>query len=133
MSFATQFFSENIGVFAGKTVRIEGDPNRFAAGRGREQFSNLAFVANPIPLLAIPYSSMSAGVFYTSDPLFNQYLRFFQWIKGFSVEQPISACAAQLFALTVLPWAACFTDQGPHLELVRSFSHERCIKFRYAF
>ena len=74
--FATQFFSDNIGVFAGKTVRIEGDPNRFAAGRGREQFSNLAFVANPVPLLAIPYSSLSAGMFYTSDPLFNQYLRF---------------------------------------------------------
>jgi len=74
--FATQFFSENIGVFAGKTARIEGDPNRFAAGRGREQFSNLAFVANPIPLLAIPYSSLSAGAFYTTDPFFNQYLRF---------------------------------------------------------
>jgi porin len=74
--FATQFFSNNLGVFAGKTARIEGDPNRFAAGRGREQFSNLAFVANPIPLLAISYSSMSAGVFYTADPMFNQYVRF---------------------------------------------------------
>jgi porin len=74
--FATQFFSDNIGVFAGKTARLEGDPLQFAAGRGREQFSNLAFVANPLPLLAIPYSSMSAGVFYTTDPQFNQYVRF---------------------------------------------------------
>ena len=74
--FATQFFSESIAVFAGKTARIEGDPNRFAAGRGREQFSNLAFVANPIPLLAIPYSSMSFGAFYTADPQLDQYVRF---------------------------------------------------------
>lgn len=43
----TQFFRENLAVFFGKAAAIEDAPNLFAAGRGREQFSNLAFVATP--------------------------------------------------------------------------------------
>ena len=73
---ATQFFSENFAVFLGKAAAIEGDPNRFAAGRGREQFSNLAFVANPVPLNAMPYATLTAGFVYTADPQFNQYIKF---------------------------------------------------------
>ncbi len=72
----TQFFSENFAVFAGKAAAIEGDPNRFAAGRGREQFSNLALVANPVPLNAVPYATLAAGCVWTTDPLFNQYFQF---------------------------------------------------------
>ena len=72
----TQFFSENFAVFLGKAAAIEGDPNQFAAGRGREQFSNLAFVANPVPLNAMPYATLTAGVVYTADPQFNQYIKF---------------------------------------------------------
>lgn len=72
----TQFFSENFAVFLGKAAAIEGDPNQFAAGRGREQFSNLAFVANPVPLNAMPYSTLTAGFVYTADPQFNQYFKF---------------------------------------------------------
>ena len=73
---ATQFFSENFAVFLGKAAAIEGDPNQFAAGRGREQFSNLAFVANPVPLNAMPYATLTAGFVYTADPQFNQYIKF---------------------------------------------------------
>jgi porin len=73
---ATQFLSENVGVFFGKVVTIPGDPNAFASGRGREQFSNFAFVANPIPVLTVPYSTLAAGAFLTADPLFNQYIKF---------------------------------------------------------
>lgn len=72
----TQFFSENFAVFMGKAAAIEGDPNAFAAGRGREQFSNLAFVANPVPLNAMPYATLTFGMVYTADPMFNQYLKF---------------------------------------------------------
>jgi porin len=72
----TQFFSENFAVFAGKAAAIEGDPNWFAAGRGREQFSNLALVANPVPLNAVPYATLTAGCVWTADPLFNQYVQF---------------------------------------------------------
>jgi len=72
----TQFFSENVAVFAGKAAAIEGDPNRFAAGRGREQFSNLALVANPVPLNAVPYATLGAGFIWTADPMFNQYVQF---------------------------------------------------------
>jgi len=71
-----QFLSENFCVLAGKAAAIEGDPNRFAAGRGREQFSNLALVANPVPLNAVPYATLTAGFIYTADPLFNQYFKF---------------------------------------------------------
>jgi len=72
----TQFLSENFCIIAGKAAAIEGDPNRFAAGRGREQFSNLALVANPVPLNAVPYATLTAGFIYTADPLFNQYFKF---------------------------------------------------------
>jgi porin len=71
-----QFLSENFCVLAGKAAAIEGDANRFAAGRGREQFSNLALVANPVPLNAVPYATLTAGFIYTADPGFNQYFKF---------------------------------------------------------
>lgn len=60
----TQFLSHNFGVFFGKVATItgtSGDMNEFAHGKGDTQFSNLAFNANPIILLTIPYSTLAAG------------------------------------------------------------------------
>lgn len=57
----TQFFSEHFGVFAGKLDTLDGDPNAFAHGRGKDQFSNMAFVGTPLALRTIPYSTLGAG------------------------------------------------------------------------
>jgi porin len=58
----TQMLSEQVGVFAGKLDTLDGDTNAYAGGRGITQFSNSAFVFNPVALRAIPYSSLGAGV-----------------------------------------------------------------------
>lgn len=60
----TQVLDEHWAVFAGKTDTLDGDPNDFAHGRGKTQFSNVAFVANPILLRSVPYSTLTAGVSY---------------------------------------------------------------------
>lgn len=57
----TQALSESFLVFAGKVDTLDGDKNAFAHGRGITQFSNVAFVANPIALRTIPYASLGAG------------------------------------------------------------------------
>ena len=69
----TQAFSENFIVFAGKVDTLDGDVNAFAHGRGIKQFSNIAFVANPIALRTIPYASLGAGfaVLQEGQPLFS--------------------------------------------------------------
>src|SRR5262249_39377463 len=42
----TQFLSERFGIFIGKMDTLDGDQNAFASGRGKTQFTNLAFVVN---------------------------------------------------------------------------------------
>jgi porin len=59
----TQPLSEKLVVFAGKKNVIgAADQDIFAGGDGTDQFMNQAFVANPAFLLALPYSSFTAGV-----------------------------------------------------------------------
>jgi porin len=57
----TQALSEDLVVFAGKMDTLDGDMNAFAHGRGKTQFSNLAFVFNPIVADTVPYSTLGAG------------------------------------------------------------------------
>lgn len=57
----TQLLSERFAVFFGKLDTLDGDLNAFAHGRGKTQFSNVSFVANPIALRTIPYSTLGAG------------------------------------------------------------------------
>jgi porin len=69
----TQALSESFAVFAGKMDVLDGDANAFAHGRGKTQFSNLAFVGNPIALRAVNlYSTLGAGFVVMRDlqPLF---------------------------------------------------------------
>lgn len=63
----TQALSENFVVFAGKLDTLDGDINAFAHGRGITQFSNVAFVANPIALRTVPYASLGAGFSWLLD------------------------------------------------------------------
>jgi porin len=57
----TQALSEDFAIFAGKLDTLDGDMNAFAHGRGKTQFSNLAFVFNPIAAATVPYSTLGAG------------------------------------------------------------------------
>lgn len=70
----TQFLSERFGVYAGKLDTLDGDANAYASGRGITQFSNTAFIANPIALRTVPYASLGCGFVIIGDnqePLFN--------------------------------------------------------------
>jgi porin len=69
----TQMLSEQVGVYAGKLDTLDGDTNAYAGGRGITQFSNSAFVATPLALRAIPYSSLGGGIVFLKDqePLLN--------------------------------------------------------------
>ncbi len=69
----TQMFSEQVGVYAGKLDTLDGDFNAYASGRGITQFSNAAFVATPLTLRALPYSSLGCGMVLLKDdePVFN--------------------------------------------------------------
>ena len=58
----TQALSESFVLYTGKLDTLDGDMNAFAHGRGVRQFSNSAFVANPIALRTIPYSTLGAGM-----------------------------------------------------------------------
>lgn len=69
----TQMLSEQFGVFFGKLDTLDGDLNAFAHGRGKTQFSNMAFVASPIVLRTVPYSTLGTGFVILGDegtPLF---------------------------------------------------------------
>lgn len=57
----TQALSEQFAVFFGKLDTLDGDLNAYAHGRGKSQFSNVAFVATPVGLRTIPYSTFGAG------------------------------------------------------------------------
>ena len=64
----TQPLSEKLVVFAGKkNVVGTADQDIFAGGDGTDQFLNQAFIANPAYLLALPYSSFTAGVAMPRD------------------------------------------------------------------
>lgn len=70
----TQFLSEKFGLYAGKLDTLDGDANAYASGRGITQFSNTAFIANPIALRTVPYSSLGCGFVILGEgqePLFN--------------------------------------------------------------
>jgi porin len=68
----TQALSEHFAVFAGKIDTLDGDANAFAHGRGKSQFSNVGFVANPALLRSVPYSTLAAGfvVLREMQPIF---------------------------------------------------------------
>lgn len=53
--------NESLEVFAGKMDTLDGDKNGFAHQRGKTQFSNMAFVFNPIVGATVPYSTLGAG------------------------------------------------------------------------
>ncbi len=64
----TQPLSERLVLFAGKkNVVGSADQDIFAGGDGTDQFMNQALVANPAFLLALPYSSFTAGVAMPRD------------------------------------------------------------------
>lgn len=65
----TQMLSESVAVFAGKMDTLDGDLNAFAHGRGKTQFSNLAFVFNPIVSATVPYSTLGAGLMLFDEGL----------------------------------------------------------------
>lgn len=59
----TQPLSEKLILFAGKSdVLGSTDQDIFAGGDGTDQFVNQALIANPAFLVAMPYTSFSAGV-----------------------------------------------------------------------
>lgn len=73
----TQALSERFAVFFGKLDTLDGDPNAFAHGRGKTQFSNIGFVSAPIALRTIPYSTLGCGFAVLGDegePLFSYTL-----------------------------------------------------------
>jgi porin len=70
LSFA-QFVSPYAGLIFGKLDTISnGDDNEFAHGKGDTQFFNLAFNLNPTLAIAVPYSTLGAGIIVlpTKDP-----------------------------------------------------------------
>ena len=56
-----QFLAPWVAVLGGKIETLDGDQNAFASGRGKTQFSNLAFVLNPALLRSVPYSALGGG------------------------------------------------------------------------
>ncbi|HZZ71153.1 MAG TPA: carbohydrate porin [Pirellulales bacterium] len=68
----TQALSENFALFAGKLDTLDGDPNAYASGRGKTQFSNTAMVINPTLLRVVPYSTLGTGFIILEDmqPIF---------------------------------------------------------------
>ncbi len=69
----TQALSESFVIYAGKLDTLDGDANAFAHGRGIHQFSNSAFVVNPIGLRTVVYSTLGTGfaVIEEGEPIFN--------------------------------------------------------------
>lgn len=69
----TQALSESFVVFGGKLDTLDGDKNAFAHGRGIQQFSNSALVANPVALRTVPYSTIGFGfsTLLDGEPLFS--------------------------------------------------------------
>ena len=66
----TQFLSETFGLFMGKLNTFGGDPNEFAHGRGKFQFSNADLIFNPVTALTVPYSTLGIGAVWIPSPEF---------------------------------------------------------------
>jgi len=62
----TQYLSPKFAIFVGKlnTLAGGGDPNEFASGRGKTQFSNSNFVFHPVTALAVPYTTLGGGAIF---------------------------------------------------------------------
>ena len=58
----TQFLSPNVAVVAGLMQTLDGDVLPGAAGRGTEEFLNLALVLNPLATTTVPYSTLGAAI-----------------------------------------------------------------------
>lgn len=69
----TQALSESFALYAGKLDTIDGDMNAFAQQRGIHQFSNAAFVVNPIGLRTVAYSTLGTGFVFLHEgvPIYN--------------------------------------------------------------
>ncbi|MEX2356718.1 MAG: carbohydrate porin [Pirellulaceae bacterium] len=70
----TQFIEERFAVFFGKLDSLDGDMNAFAHGRGKTQFLNGSFVATPIAIRTVPYSTLGCGFMIMGEdqePLFS--------------------------------------------------------------
>lgn len=69
----TQALSESFAIYAGKLDTLDGDMNAFAHGRGIRQFSNAAFVVNPIGLRTVAYSTLGTGFVFLNEgvPIYN--------------------------------------------------------------
>lgn len=67
----TQKLGDSLALFAGKMDTLDGDTNAFAHARGKTQFSNMAFVFNPIVGATVPYSTLGTGfvVLREGEPL----------------------------------------------------------------
>jgi porin len=63
----TQMVGDSLALYAGKMDTLDGDLNAFAHGRGKTQFSNMAFVFNPIVGATVPYSTLGAGFMVLRD------------------------------------------------------------------
>jgi len=63
----TQMIGDSLALYAGKMDTLDGDMNAFAHGRGKTQFSNMAFVFNPIVGATVPYSTLGAGFMILRD------------------------------------------------------------------
>lgn len=63
----TQMVGDSLALYAGKMDTLDGDMNAFAHGRGKTQFSNMAFVFNPIVGATVPYSTLGAGFMILRD------------------------------------------------------------------
>jgi porin len=65
--YLAQRVGESLTLFAGKVDTLDGDTNRFASGRGKDQFSNYALVQNPILARTVPYSTLGGGFYFSRD------------------------------------------------------------------
>jgi porin len=63
----TRKLGDSLEVYAGKMDTLDGDKNAFAHARGKTQFSNMAFVFNPIVGATVPYSTLGAGMALVRD------------------------------------------------------------------
>jgi porin len=120
----TQMLSETVAVFAGKMDTLDGDKNAFAHGRGKTQFSNMAFVFNPIVGATVPYSTLGAGVAISGE---NESLFMFTVLN--SVDTSGTSGFEQLFndgvlLSTALRWPTQFFGMPGHQLLGATWNNK---------